>query len=340
MKSFSENEIVESGVRNPDDIVKSNLEYVSRAQASALERKFSHIKDRAGIIASEIKKSYDGRDIMCAVFRSEKAAEIYENKKGREGHFYQYFDKANAKEAKFFWETYKKTDYLYMCKCIAHFDGNTHTVSDILRWLSSDPSGNMFLNKREKKISFVRGNQLNRAFECFARFVPGVMAEYEENFDGACAAVADSETDYAILPVENSVDGRLNGFYRLIEKYGLSIVLSVNIVSDDGENTTKFALLYKDFEIIDAPGELLFECRMSFDNQEQIGDITSAADYFGAEIKKVYSLPSSAVGMDNLFDMIFRIDKADFAGFFCYLMLEYPRFTTVGVYIMTEGEKE
>ena len=61
MKSFSENEIVESGVRNPDDIVKSNLEYVSRAQASALERKFSHIKDRAGIIASEIKKSYDGR---------------------------------------------------------------------------------------------------------------------------------------------------------------------------------------------------------------------------------------------------------------------------------------
>ena len=43
MKSFSENEIVESGVRNPDDIVKSNLEYVSRAQASALERKFSHI---------------------------------------------------------------------------------------------------------------------------------------------------------------------------------------------------------------------------------------------------------------------------------------------------------
>ena len=151
MKSFSENEIVESGVRNPDDIVKSNLEYVSRAQASALERKFSHIKDRAGIIASEIKKSYDGRDIMCAVFRSEKAAEIYENKKGREGHFYQYFDKANAKEAKFFWETYKKTDYLYMCKCIAHFDGNTHTVSDILRWLSSDPSGNMFLNKRKRR---------------------------------------------------------------------------------------------------------------------------------------------------------------------------------------------
>ena len=39
MKSFSENEIVESGVRNPDDIVKSNLEYKGQSGYNSIRNK-------------------------------------------------------------------------------------------------------------------------------------------------------------------------------------------------------------------------------------------------------------------------------------------------------------
>ena len=200
-----------------------------------------------------------------------------------------------------------------------------------MSWLS-DKEREITDSRGDKKISFVRGNQSGRAFEMFARFVPGVLAEYEEDFKSACEAVAGGESTYAIVPVENSLDGRLNGFYRLIEKYALSVVLSADVVSDDGESSTKFALVYKNFEIICSCGSQMFECRITLGHQSELGNIILAADYFGAELCKIYSLPLSSSGRENSFGIIFRMDEADIAGFFCYLFLEYPQFSSVGLY--------
>lgn len=322
-----------------NDTVSRNLEYVSRAQAAVFERKFAHIKERAEFIASAIKEKAEANDIMDAVAFCDKSSEIYLAMKGHEGHFLQYFDRVNADNADFLWEVSKQEDYFYLCKCISESDSVRYEIKDAVRWFSGKQNVNLSEKSGDKCISFVRATQSNRAFESFAKFVPGVMAEYESDFARACESAANGEKDYAVIPVENSTDGRLNGFYRLMEKYGLSIVLATNVFSDDGENCTKFALLCKDFKIIEAAGELLFECLITFAEQSKLGNVIGAAGFFGADVKKIYSLPSYPAGRENSFDVIFRIDEADFAGFFCYLFLEYPRFTPIGIYTVTGDEE-
>ena len=204
-----------------------------------------------------------------------------------------------------------------------------------MRWLS-DIEEPAETTHADRKVSFVRGNGSGRAFERFAKYVPGVLAEYEEDFRRALEAVANGESTFAIVPIENSFDGRLNSFYRLMEKYVLSIVLAADIPSDDYESSTKFALVYKKLDIIEAQGEELFECKITLREPGELADIIIAADYFGAEVCKVHSLPLSSGGRENSFDIIFGLANADMQGLLCYLLLEYPHLSAVGIYTLME----
>lgn len=324
---------------NADAVISKNLEYIFRAEASVHERRFAHICERARLIASVLKEKSGFSDIMDAVAHFDEASEIYSSMKGEKFEFGKYFGSASAIDAACLSEYSKRLENLYLCRSISIFDGGAYTENDVVRWISEGDRETV-ITTGDRKVSFVRGNQSGRAFERFARFVPGVLAEYEEDFKSACEAVASGESTYAIVPVENSLDGRLNSFYRLIEKYALSIVLSADIVSDDGESSTRFALVYKNFDIIDSKGSRMFECRITFGHQSELGNIILAADYFGAEICKIYSLPLSSGGRENSFGIIFGIDGADLSGFFCYLLLEYPQFSAVGLYTAIEVDNE
>jgi len=317
-------------------VISQNLEYVFRAEASAHERKFAHLKERAEIIARSIKTQIGEEDIMEAVSHSYDASEIYTLYDKKEQDFSRYFETVDPKRTTSLSENSARFDGFYLCKCIAEHDGRKYTKNDIVRWLSeNDEFPDM--PSTDKKVSFVRGNGSGRAFERFAKYVPGVLAEYEEDFRRALEAVANGESTFAIIPIENSFDGRLNSFYRLMEKYVLSIVLAADIPSDDYESSTKFALVYKKIDIIEADGEELFECKITLREPSELADIMLAANYFGAEICKVHSLPLSSGGRENSFDIIFGLDDADIAGLFCYLLLEYPHLSPIGLYTLMEG---
>ncbi|MBQ8404969.1 MAG: hypothetical protein IJX55_11225, partial [Clostridia bacterium] len=296
------------------------------------------LSERAAIIARSLKEKSDCTDIMKAVATFDEAAEIYAELKGERLDFSLYFDDINRGEAETLSKYSKILNDLYICKSIASFGEKKYGKKELAAWICEKEEIEIteFKSKQDKKVSFVRGNQSGRAFEYFAKFVPGVLAEYEEDFKSACEAVANGDSTYAIVPIENSLDGRLNSFYRLIEKYTLFIVLTTEVPSDDYETSTKFALVYKNPDIVKADGEEFFEFKLTVSRQSELGNIILAADYFGAEVCKIHSLPLSFGGRENSFDIILGIDGADIAGLFCYLFLEYPHFNTVGFYTSVE----
>ncbi|MBQ8448633.1 MAG: hypothetical protein IJX27_06865 [Clostridia bacterium] len=316
-------------------VIAKNLEYVFRAEAYAHERKFAHLKERAERIARALKAQTGSADIMDAVSDSYEAADIFASMRGEKQDFSKFFGKPNTEAAYPLSENSSKLDEFYICKCISAYDGGKYSKKDIVRWLSEaeEPAE---IYAPDRKVSFVRGNGSGRAFERFAKYVPGVLAEYEEDFRRSLEAVANGESTFAIVPIENSLDGRLNSFYRLMEKYVLSILLAADIPSDDYESSTKFALVYKKLDVIEAQGESLFECKITLREPAELAEIIDAASYFGAEVCKVHSLPLSSGGRENSFDIIFGIDKADIAGLFAYLMLKYPHLSPIGIYTLME----
>ncbi len=319
-------------------VISQNLEYVFSAEASVYERKFAHLCERADIIVHALREKSGCENIMQAVATFDEATEIYAELKGECSDFSLYFDEINQGEARSLSKYSKILDDIYICKSIASSEKKEYQKKDFAALIceKEEIERAEIQPGQDKKVSFVRGNQSGRAFEYFAKFVPGVLAEYEEDFKSACEAVANGESTYAIIPIENSLDGRLNSFYRLIEKYTLFIVLTAEVPSEDYETSTKFALVYKNPDIIEAEGEEFFECKITFYQQRDIGNIILAADYFGADVCKIHSLPLSFGGRENSFDITFAIDGADIAGLFCYLFLEYPHFSTVGFYTSVE----
>jgi hypothetical protein len=116
----------------------------------------------------------------------------------------------------------------------------------------------------------------------------------------------------------------------------LFILLAADVPSDDYESSTKFALVYKKLDMIEAEGEKLFECKITLREPCELADIINAAEYFGADVCKVHSLPLSSGGRENSFDIIFGLEKANTSGLFCYLMLNYPHLSPIGLYTLLE----
>ena len=309
-----------------------NLRRNAVCGASAVEKRFAYIKEEADALAHRIERVTGCTDIVDAILTTDEAAHLYReclNNTASEVPF----GNVNRAEHPYFCRMQNRFDRLYLCRCLAGLSAPRELktlIPLVCGNLADLPAG------REKKVAFLRNRQASRAFERFAKYLGGVSAVYEDNFQNACESVYTGEATYAIIPIASTSDGRLNSFYRQMEKYELSIVLCCDIDSDDGENSTTFALVYRDRIYIETGGTPLYECKITFDNITDLAGLADAAEYFGATLESVEALPVMFSGRANAFDMVFGLTGAEISGFFSYLALEYPQTAAVGIYDRTE----
>ena len=183
-------------------------------------------------------------------------------------------------------------------------------------------------NGGETKISLIRNAGSDRAFEIFAAKLHGVGAEYAETFADACASVSERHTKYAIIPLGSLLDGRLDGLYRMMEKYDLSIIMSCRVTSDDG-NVTRYALAGKDPARLS--GKLKIEFKAALDSARDIKKILGAADWLCAEVERIDALPSQ-YGRDNTYGFTLEADENDVSRIMLYLSLFFSQYIPLGIY--------
>lgn len=320
--------LMEMTAENAFHIVGNNLKRTSAALSRSMEKSFAHLYEQAHAIAQEIARETGQTDILRAVLTSDDATRIY-----RESFLYKaeetFFAEVNQNAEPYFKRTLFRFFKLFLCDAISSRGGEA--TLDLLAPMVCG-EGAPFPTEKEKTVAFLRNVQASRAFEAFARSLGGVSAVYESNFLNACESVYTGQATYAIIPIYSAADGRLGSFYRQIEKYELSIVLTCDIDSDDGENTTTFALVYKDRLYLHAEGEPLYECKITFDEPDMLADIMDAASYFGVTVRSLDALPAVFSGRTNAFAIVFGLQNANVGGFFSYLALEYPQTAAIGIY--------
>lgn len=325
---------METSAGNAFYIVEKNLKRTALSLSGSLEKSFAHLHEQANAIAGEIFRQTGQKDVLRAVLTSDEASHIY-----KDSFLYErdesLFAKVNQKQEPYFKRSKDRFFKYYLCGVLAE-KTETKTLSELHPLVCGDivpfPSG------KEKTVAFLRNGQAMRAFECFAKQLGGVSAVYESNFLNACESVYAGHATFAIIPVYSTADGRLNSFYRQIEKYELSIVMTCDVDSDDGENTTTFALVYKDRLCADMDGEPVYECKITFDDLNRLADIADAAAYYGAELHSVEALPLAFSGRSRAFAIVFGLQNADLGGLFCYLSLEYPQTAAIGIYRKVSSE--
>ena len=319
---------METNAGNAFYIVEKNLKRTALSMSGALEKSFAHLREQARVIAGEISRQTGQDDILRAVLSSDEAARIY-----RESFLYDreepLFGQVNSEEEPYFKRSKNRFFKYYLCSVLAESTALTD-LTDLVPFICGEPAAFPFGG--ERTVAFLRNGQAMRAFERFARLLDGVSAVYENNFLNACESVYTGHATFAIIPIYSTADGRLNSFYKQIEKYSLSIVMTCEIDSDDGENTTTFALVYKDLLFKEIEGEPVYECKITFDDLNMIADIADAAAYYDATLYSVEALPILFSGRTNAFSLVFGLQNANFKGSFSYLALEYPQTAAIGIY--------
>lgn len=182
------------------------------------------------------------------------------------------------------------------------------------------------------RISYQRSRYTDAAFLRFARHLPEARATYEHSFRSVCEDVFNGVSEYCILPLENSAEGRLSSFSRLIEEYDLKIAAICLIGGDGGDRVTRFALLRKNLSLFSAFHSALgfFDFSAVLTGDPAPTDLLGAARFCGLGIYHVEISPSD--GERSLLHAVLRADGDDISAFLLYLFMEVPQFKPLGFY--------
>ena len=108
-------------------------------------------------------------------------------------------------------------------------------------------------------------------------------------------------------------------------------------VDTSHSNYTKFALLKKNIEKIKIKSvnmktQNFFELSVTLAKPSELTAILLAAEFYKLKLYKIDSTPLTYSDNEYSYDVIFITDSGKIQNFICYLFLEIPQFTPVGLY--------
>lgn len=228
-----------------------------------------------------------------------------------------------------------RADSYFLCKRIIENLGKVYTGRDATQLLFGECRD---FAGQSRKIGFMHNLQTGRAFECFARSVFGALTDYHDSFALSCEAVTEGECTYAILPLRNSVDGRLTSFYKMLDKYELGILLCTDIENQNGD-VARYALVCSGQGFLPASGTVKFECRITLDSCAELASVSEMADFFGVTLDSVDAVPNGRTEQGGMFAFCFSFENAPLAPFLFCLQMEYPQLMPTGLYTLVKGAK-
>lgn len=185
------------------------------------------------------------------------------------------------------------------------------------------------------KIAFPKNKFNDTAFEHFSMTISAPRAVYVASINNACEAVADGTCEFCILPIENSLDGKLFGFYALLDRFELKICAVCDIESD-GDSHIRYALVGRscrelsyhagkdksfilEFFVLDSGGGFL-------------DGLLSAAKVCNAELLSIDARPVPYDTQSKKFILSFRVNSNDGILFRTFLALNYDSYSPIGLY--------
>ncbi len=220
------------------------------------------------------------------------------------------------------------SDKLTVCKFLAE-EFEHRGVKLLDRLLGNDPYS------RSPKIAYFKNAYADAAFRIFSDVLESPSVVYASDFTAVCEEVYYGRANMCMLPLDSSRDAKLISFYRLIDKYELSPVLSCDVTTPDGSVTTRYALLKRSISLpqkADRHG-CFFEFSLVSDNGSALGEVIAAATECGLSLYKVDSIPLTYNSGEFSYEIIFRADDPHgLDEFVLFLTLAVPQYEPLGIY--------
>ncbi len=221
--------------------------------------------------------------------------------------------------------------------CISFIKELTQGMSFPLSFLSiTEEHIELFSKSSAAKISYVKNNYNDMAYLHFSALFSSPKVSYAASFEEVCEDVYNGISDYCILPLESVSNGKMFGFYSLIEKYDLKVFSVCDIEEDHSEERTRYALLSKrNLLFLDDFDKTYFEFSAIGDDEYSIRDILEAAHACNIKLYRIDALPVQYDDRIFRFYHVFEYKYASVLPFLIYLNFKYPQYKSIGHYVLT-----
>ncbi len=213
-----------------------------------------------------------------------------------------------------------------------------YSSQDLVRLLLSADSDDFAPAGAHGKISYIRNRYNDEAYSKFSSVIPHAKPVYRADFEECCDAISAGEAEFTVLPLEDSVDGTMFGFYSLLDRYGLKIVNVCNIEREDSSKVIRYALAGRYFKSDHSEREKkdakrIFEFTMTHSPSTRLIELFSAATLCNAVEHRATSLPLPfGDNMARFYHSFVITKKTHFLPFLLFLSLEYPQYSPIGIY--------
>ncbi len=301
-----------------NQVIGENLALLSHESSSAEERRLVELRERALFIArtSSLLDSDNRTEEFTALFDD---VTTYQSIPETELHIAEQLS------------TQLFSDKLTVCKFLAE-EYRARKINILEKLLGDEPYGDAV------KIAYFRNAYADAAFRIFSGVIENPAALYASDFSAVCEEVYYDRADMCMLPLDSSRDAKLISFYRLIDKYELSPILSCDVTTPDGSVTTRYALLAKSpslpkTEVADKCDRFFFEFSLIPNDGPVLCEVLSAASKCGLSLYKVDSLPLSYNESEFSCDVILKVGNAKgLEAFVLFLSLAVPQYEPLGFY--------
>jgi hypothetical protein len=187
------------------------------------------------------------------------------------------------------------------------------------------------------KIAYTKNKFNEIAFEHFSTKIKGAKSHYASSLADACETLNNGECEFCILPIRNSVDGKLFGFYSMLDRYELKICAVCDIDSQDDANSVRYALVGKScIEPLDSKtkdAKYIFEFSLLAENGMFIEDLLRIARASRATTVSIDSRPVEYDIQLYKFIFCFRVNGADSLLLRTMLNFYYDTYSPIGIYL-------
>lgn len=184
------------------------------------------------------------------------------------------------------------------------------------------------------KIAFWKGNRLShQGFEQFSMLFSSAKALVSESFSEVCEQVVGQTSDFGILPIENTTDGRLSVFYKMLDKNDLKICAVCDVEDMENDTQTRLALISKSVSAIESDLPRFLEFSFVSSDRERLRELLSVAEYFRTDLIRLSSLPisyRSEVGIDTV---TFALKNETVLPYLIYLHLFFEDANILGFFV-------
>lgn len=176
------------------------------------------------------------------------------------------------------------------------------------------------------------GREALRRFEAV---LPLSRAATAYSFTAVCEELVGGRADFAILPLEDSTEGKFLRLYQEIDRFELYITHTCEVPYGNEGQTMLMALLSRHYApVLAAPGEQMLACTLLEENSHTLSDLLLAAICCRLSLRRVDTLPSPYGENIVFYQPLFAAPQPeDELLFLTYLELFQPRARAMGRYL-------